>query len=162
MIDSLYYFNKGSSEDGMAQGLSGTSSPTIRGQIMLWHLRLGHPSFQYLKHLFPTLFKNVDCSSFQCESCILAKSHRISYTPKPYRASKPFYLIHSNVWDPSKITTQFGKRWFVSFMDDHTQLCWVYIMHDKSDVATLFETFYNMIENQFNTKIGKLHNDKGT
>ena len=35
-------------------------------------------------------------------------------------------------------------------------------MHDKSDVATLFETFYNMIENQFTTKIGTLRTGNGT
>ena len=52
-----------------AQGYSGNiSSISAHEQIMLWHFRLGHPSFPYLKHLFPDLFKNLDCSSFQCES----------------------------------------------------------------------------------------------
>ena len=35
-------------------------------------------------------------------------------------------------------------------------------MRDKSDVASLFETFYNMIENQFDTKISILRTDNGT
>ena len=35
-------------------------------------------------------------------------------------------------------------------------------MNKKSDVKNLFTNFYNMIENQFQTKIGILHSDNGT
>ncbi|KAI3454849.1 hypothetical protein Pfo_011512, partial [Paulownia fortunei] len=115
------------------------------------HNRLGHLSFFYLKHLFPSLFKGLDCTSFHCETCFLAKSHRNSYNIKPYCASKPFYLIHSDVWGPSRITTLTGKKWFVTFIDDHGRLCWLYLMNSKSEVAKLFKDFYSMVENQFQT-----------
>ena len=99
--EGLYYFDDYLSRNKQAQGLSSSiSSNSARDQIMLWHLRLGHPSFPYLKYLFPDLFKNVDCTTFQCESCFLSKSHRVSYKALTYRASKPFYLIHSDVWGP--------------------------------------------------------------
>lgn len=75
------------SSNKKAQGLCDISLNSAREEILLWHLRLGHPSFQYLKHLFPTLFKNVDCS-FKCE-VVLAKSHPTTYISKPYRASTP-------------------------------------------------------------------------
>ena len=71
-------------------------------EIMLWHYRLGHPSFQYLKYLFPKLFRNKVPSSFQCEICALEKQHRASYPPRPYKPSAPFSLIHSYVWGPSR------------------------------------------------------------
>ena len=35
-------------------------------------------------------------------------------------------------------------------------------MHKKSDVKYLFENFYTMIENQFQTRIGILHSDTET
>ena len=106
MIDDLYYFDDNHFSSKQVQGLSGiVSSTSVREKIMLWHLRLGHPSFPYLKHLFPSLFKNLDCNSFHCESCHLSKSHQNSYKINPYSASKPFLLIHSDVWGPSKITT---------------------------------------------------------
>jgi len=159
MIDGLYYFDEISSGNKKAQGFSSTSSIPVQDTIMLWHLRLGHPSFAYMKRLFPELFKGMDCSSFQCESCILAKNHCSTYLPKPYQASKPFYIIHSDVWGPSKISTLSGKKWYVTFVDDHTHLCWVYLMYKKSEVEYLFNT---MIENQFQTKIGILHSDNGT
>ena len=77
---------------------------------MVWHCRLGHPSFSYLKHLFPMLFQKVDPLSFQCESCLLAKSQRKTYIPKPYYTSKPFYFFHNDVWGPSKVTTISRKK----------------------------------------------------
>ena len=90
---------------------------------MQWHLRLGHHSFPYLRHLFPKLFEGVDYSKFQCESCHLSKDHCVKFVPKPYHPSKPFYFIHSDVWGPSRVTTLSGKRWFITFIDDHTRLC---------------------------------------
>ena len=41
----------------------------------------------------------------------------------------------------------------MTFIDDHTRLCWIYLMHDKSEVENLFKSFYNMIENQFHVKL---------
>lgn len=110
MIDSLYYFDDNFSSNKIAQASSSISFASAREQITLWHLRLGHPSFPYLRHLFPSLFKGLDCSSFQCESCHLSKSRRSTYLSKPYHASKPFYQIHSDIWGPSKVTTLSGKR----------------------------------------------------
>ena len=73
-----------------------------------------------------------------------------------------FYLIHSDVWGPSKITTSSGKKWYVTFIDDHTRLCWVYLLSDKSEVTKIFQDFYNMVETQFQTKISILRTDNGT
>lgn len=52
--------------------------------------------------------------------------------------------------------------WFVTFIDDHTRLCWVYLMSEISDIENLFKNFYTMVETQFQTKIGILHSDNGT
>ena len=71
-------------------------------------------------------------------------------------------MIHSDVWGPSKIITLSGKKWFVTFIDDHTRLCWIYLMSDKSEVETIFKNFYNMVENQFQTKISFFRCDNGT
>ena len=123
----LYYFKDG-------QSLS-----TFVQDIMLWHFRLGHPSFHYLKKLFPTVFVNKDPSSLHCEFCVLAKHHRASYSSKSYQPSKPFHLIHSDIWGPSQIPTLSGKRWFITFIDVHTRLTWVYLLREKGDIANVFK-----------------------
>jgi hypothetical protein len=147
IIDGLYYFEDEVSKDKRLQGLSSISSNLVKDEIMLWHYRLGHPNFLYLKKLFPTLFKGIGCSLFNCEHYILSKSHRSNYPSKTYQPSRPFYLIHSDVWGPSRIPTFSNEKWFVTFIDDHTRLCWVYLMTDKFEVKTVFQNFYNMIEN---------------
>ncbi|KAA0042083.1 reverse transcriptase [Cucumis melo var. makuwa] len=61
-----------------------------------------------------------------------SQQHRIAFSSQSYKPTQPFILIHSDVWGPSKVTTSSGKRWFVTFIDDHTFLTWVYLITDKS------------------------------
>ena len=120
-VDGLYLLNELDPKVGAVQGMGNKASPAV-DSLMLWHRRLGHPSINYLKRLFPSLVSS-SLQRFTCEHCILSKSHRTVYQSRPYQASTPFYKIHSDIWDPSRITTSSNKRWFVTFIDDHTQLC---------------------------------------
>lgn len=74
MIDSLYYFDDNLFINKQALGLSSSmSSIFVHDQIMFLHLRLGHPSFPYLKHLFSSLFKNLECAFFIVKVVIYQK-----------------------------------------------------------------------------------------
>lgn len=129
--------------------------------VMLWHYRLGHPNFLYLEKLFPELFINKSPREFSCEVCELSKHTRSSLSPSIYHVSKPFALIHSDVWGPSKIPTVTGAKWFISFIDDHTRITWVFLMKEKSEVATIFKNFNSMIKTQFQTRVQILRTDNG-
>jgi hypothetical protein len=97
-IDGLYYLDDGSHLSRQCQSTSLNSvSVSKDNDIMVSHYRLGHPSFQYLKYLFPNLFQNGRPSSFQCEICQLAK-HHTSFSTQPYKPTTPFIAIHSNVF----------------------------------------------------------------
>lgn len=98
-------------------------------QIRLWHRRLGHPSFRYLRHLFPNLFSNVETSEFNCDTCILAKSRRATYPLSMNKSDTPFALIHSDVRGPSPLSIVSGVRWFVIFVDDCTRMRWLYLLN---------------------------------
>ena len=82
--------------------------------------------------------------------------------PQLYKASLPFSLIHIDVWSLFKVLTHNDNRWFVTFIDDHTLLTWLYLLNNKSEIKEVFDRFYNMIETQFLTKIRILHPDNGT
>ncbi|KAK2452382.1 putative mitochondrial protein [Trifolium repens] len=127
--------------------------------IMLWHYRLGHPNFLYLKKMFPSLFANKNPKLFQCEVCQFSKHVRHSYSMLPYKASHPFSLIHSDVWGPSRIKNITGSRWFVLFVDDHSRITWLFLMKEKSELGNIFRKFNTMIQTQFQTKIQVLKTD---
>jgi hypothetical protein len=116
----LYYFDIGSESQSPSKPISINFESFFAlnndDNVMLWHLRLGHPSFRYLKYLFPKLFHNKDLYLFNCEACEFAKHHRSSFQIQPYKPSKPFSVIHSDVWGPNRTSTLSLKKWFITMM----------------------------------------------
>ncbi|KAA0065411.1 Retrovirus-related Pol polyprotein from transposon TNT 1-94 [Cucumis melo var. makuwa] len=102
------------------------------------------PEVSIYEHLFPNLYSKIKVSNLSCDVCIRAKQHRVSFPIQPYKPTHPFTLVHSDVWDPSKVTTSSEKQWFVTFIDDHTRLTWVFLISDKSKVTSIFWGFYHM------------------
>ncbi|KAL6326273.1 hypothetical protein AAG906_004770 [Vitis piasezkii] len=49
-----------------------------------------------------------------------------------------------------------GSRWFVTFVDDHTRVTWVFLMKKKSEVREIFENFNNMVRRSFQAKFKSL------
>ena len=94
------YFLEVSHPRGQAQTASSVishvslSNSNKESAILLWHYRLGHPNFLYLKILFPSLFRNVNLQALQCEICQLSKQCRNNYPIQGYKPSKPFTIIH--------------------------------------------------------------------
>ncbi|RVX06283.1 Retrovirus-related Pol polyprotein from transposon TNT 1-94 [Vitis vinifera] len=128
-------------------------------EIIMLHYRLGYPSFVYLAKLFPKLFINKNPASYHCEICQFAKHTRTVYPQIPYKPSTVFSLVHSDVWGPSRIKNISSTQWFVTFVDDHTRVTWVFLMKEKSEVGHIFQTFNLMVQNQFNSKIQVLKSD---
>ncbi|RVW46154.1 Retrovirus-related Pol polyprotein from transposon RE1 [Vitis vinifera] len=145
----------------MSESFNSVSNSKVNkdSEIIMLHYRLGHPSFVYLAKLFPRLFINKNPASYHCEICQFAKHTRTVYPQIPYKPSTVFSLVHSDVWGPSRIKNISGTRWFVTFVDDHTRVTWVFLMKEKSEVGHIFQTFNRMVQNQFNSKIQVLKSD---
>ena len=143
MIDSLYYFDESSFNNKITHCLNSISSPLVKEHIILGHRRLGHPSFLTSNIYFQIYLRELIFNLLIVKVVFLQTNLWYTYFPKPYKASKPFYLIHIDVWGHSKITTHTGKGWFITFIDDHTRLSWVYLMQTKFEVKDNFKHFYN-------------------
>jgi len=121
---------------------------------------LGHPSFGYLKILFPSLFTN-NTESIKCETCIRAKNHRVTFSLNNNRVNSAFSLVHFDVWGPTPISHNNQFQYFVLFVDDLSRMTWVYFLKHKSEVPDKFYAFYQMIHTQFDKKIQVLRSYNG-
>lgn len=101
----------------------------------LWHSRLGHVSASRLKYLASTgaLGKLQTSDISDCCGCKLAKFSALPFTKSVSVSYSPFDLVHSDVWGPSPVFTKGGSRYYVSFIDDYTRYCWVYLMKNRSE-----------------------------
>ena len=105
---------------------SALSASSVSGD--LWHHRLGHPSFFFLRLLISNKFLDlparISSTSF-CKDCAMGKSTQQPFSIVDRRAHVPFYLVHSDVWMyPISFLSSF--RYYVMFTDDCTRYSWIY------------------------------------
>ena len=128
----------------------------------LWHGRLGHVNFNSLRKLIN--MKHIP--NFQidlkhkCETCVEAKLTRSSFQIIK-RYTQPLDLIHSDICDFKSIQTRGGNKYFITFIDDCTKYCYVYLLKSKDEALDKFILYKNEVENQLNRKIKELRSDRG-
>jgi transposase InsO family protein len=59
------------------------------------------------------------------------------------------------------ILTKGGKRYFITFIDDSTIFCYVYLLNSKDEALHYFKTYKAEVENQLERKIKWLRSDHG-
>ncbi|KAK8962854.1 hypothetical protein KSP40_PGU018853 [Platanthera guangdongensis] len=132
-------------------------SPTILSSIpsTAWNCRLGHAPLPVLRRALP----DVSFTPFQCDSCILGKQTRSSFSSHCTRSAAPFDLVHSDIWGPFKIPSISGFRYFITFIDDHSRTTWLYLLRDRSELPRVFRAFVLETRTQFHTTIKVLRTD---
>ena len=129
----------------------------------LWHSRLGHVSASHLKYLVFTR-KLGDLQTYDisdCGDCKLEKFSVLPFNKSISYSLAPFDLVHYDVWGLSPITTRGGSRYYVSFIDDYTRYCWVYLMKRRSDFFDIDKTFHTFVKTQHSAVIKCFRCDLG-
>ena len=117
----------------------------------LWHTRLGHPSLSHLQLLASQGHLGlVQFEKFDCTSCHFDKQTKLPFNNSDFFSSTPFDLVHSNIWGPALVPTEEGSIYFVIFVDDFSRYTWIYLLHHRSELVSIYQTFHKMIETQFN------------
>lgn len=128
-----------------------TSSPSQsflcqRVSLEVWHRRLGHPTYQTVKHLVSKFSLPVSSNKIPGVCSAKGKSHRL---PFPVSQSISYHLldlIFSDVWGPSPILSTKGNKYYVSFVNHFSKFVWLYPLANKSDVLTIFTQFNRQIK----------------
>ncbi|CAM8922385.1 unnamed protein product [Rhodiola kirilowii] len=127
----------------------------------LWHARLGHVHYKRLrkmsKHdLIPSFNMNID----KCRTCMLTKITRQPFS-KVTRESNILDLIHSDLCDFHASPSLENKKYVVTYIDDCSRFCYVYLLHSKDEALDKFKIYKSEVELQKGTSIKKLRIDRG-
>ena len=115
----------------------------------LWHARLGHPALSCLQLLaFQGHLGSVQFQNFNCTSCHFGKQTKLPFNNSESFSFAPFDLIHSDIWGPVPVSTEGGSRYFVIYVDDLSRHTWIYLLHHRSELVSIYQTFDKMIEIQ--------------
>ncbi|XP_077215490.1 uncharacterized protein LOC143850059 [Tasmannia lanceolata] len=134
----------------------------LDSSLSLWHNRLGHVNTRKMNDMVKlTLIPKYENDLVdRCKTCMQTKIITKSF-PKVDRTSNLLDLIHSDVCDIHSVPTKGGKKYFVTFIDDYSRYCYVYLLSHKDEVLEKFKIYKTEVENQCITSIKCLRSDRG-
>jgi len=129
----------------------------------VWHSRLGYANYRSLQRmvnlgLLPSF--NIE-NGHKCEVCVESKFTRKSF-PSVERNSELLDLIHSDVCDMKSTPTRGEKNYFVTFIDNCSKYCYVYLLRSKDETFDMFKMFKAEVENQLGKEIKMLRSYRGS
>ena len=101
------------------------------------------------------LIPDFDGNLEKCKTCMLTKIIRSSF-PNVQRITKLLELIHSDLGDFHSTPSLGGKKYYVTFTNDFSRYCQVYILHVKSEALDKFRILKNESKLHCETLIKKL------
>ena len=107
--------------------------------------RLGH---FYNKDIF-TYLSDHNTLVNNCPECSICKLKRSPHNKTPPRASDNLEVIHSDIVGPLE-TSVTGKKYFISFIDEHCRKSWTFLLKEKSEATNVIIYFFKYLFNHFN------------
>lgn len=136
---------------------------------MLWHMRLGHISLEYMKRLQKQeeALKKVKLNNeiTDCETCILAKMENLPFKNNRSRSNRPLHTVHVDTMGKITPASFPGEnRFIIVFIDDYTRYARAYCVQHKSESGKCLERFLTHMRNLIgkNEKVCYIRGDNGT
>ena len=171
-VDNLYFLKNVTND---ATGHPKNDEPEVevaaKASLMngnLLHRRFCHMNYESMRKMISNdcvrgLNPNIKIQNDLCESCCDGKNHQ---TPFPSKTDEDHKygilgLIHTDVCGKLTPQSMGGGSYFVTFIDDFSKYCWIYILKQKSDVFHTFKIWKAMVENMYQSKIKVIRSDNG-
>ncbi|GKA45907.1 zinc finger, CCHC-type containing protein [Tanacetum coccineum] len=144
--------------DNIASAFMSTSK---LNDSILWHARLSHVHFKRMQDMSKDgLIPAFDMDTEKCKTCMLNK-----ITKKPFqkvkRQTKVLELIYSDLCDLHATPSLGNRKYFVTFIDDASKFCYVYLLQSKDEALDKFKVFKTKVELQQGSQIKRFRTDKG-
>nr|GEW18562.1 hypothetical protein [Tanacetum cinerariifolium] len=122
---------------------------------------LGHVHFKRMQDMSKDgLIPAIDMDTEKCKTYMLNK-----ITKKPFQnvkcETKVLKLIHSDLCNLHATPSLRNKKYFVTFIDDVSLFCYVYLLHSKDEALDKFKIFKTEVELQQESLIKIFRTDKG-
>ncbi|GJR32293.1 pol polyprotein [Tanacetum coccineum] len=135
---------------------AGTSTTSVYmiDSSFLRHSRLGHVNFRSL-HRMINLGMLPKCSKDKISKCeICVESKFTSHSHKSVEKSNEILgLIHTDLCDFKATPSRGEKNYYITFIDDCSKFCYVYLINTKDEALNMFKTYKAEVENQLDKKI---------
>ena len=157
-----FYLNASNGVSGIV--VSPHALMVAKADIHSRHIRLGHPSSGILHSVLNKSHLPVIGSInklFVCPACQMGKASRLPFYTLPCTSTRPFHLIHANVWGSSPTSSCTGYIYYLILVDDFTKYFWLYPLSLKSDVCSALKHFIFKVQTLFEFKIQCLRSDSG-
>src|SRR5487761_1184924 len=134
------------------KAIRGTINKVFNEDYDLMHRRMGHPSKEVLRRAqdqtkgFPSIKYPWDTPV--CPGCALGRMPQKAFPPSASRASSPLIKIHLDV-KSFPIESYHHYKYFISFVDDHSQFAWIVCIRQKSSAIVALQNFLAMLETQY-------------
>lgn len=143
---------------------------TESNDFNLWHKRLGHMSnSRFIQIQTKGLYSDsilIDKLKPKelCSDCTFGKQSTLPFKAHKDKShiTRALQVVHSDVCGKITPMTPSLKQYFLTFIDDYTHYCVVYLIRQKSDVFIYFKDFVAKAESQFGNKLETLYCDNGT
>nr|GEX29464.1 zinc finger, CCHC-type [Tanacetum cinerariifolium] len=127
----------------------------------LWHAHLGHVHYKRMLEISTNdLIPAIDENLKKCTTCMLTK-----ITRKPFksitRKSVILELIHSDLCDFYATPSLENKKYVITFLDDASRFCYVYLLHEKDEALDKFRIYKTKVELQQHCLVKTLRTDRG-
>lgn len=148
------------SVEPVAHLLASTSVHNKCTDLHLFHSRLGLTSMSKLIYIDDC--KGFTCKDFFCDTCILAKHHRLPFNKGISTTATLFELVHTDLWGSYKTPALNGARYFLTIVDYCSKATWTYLIHTKDQVASILEFFLAYAQNHFKVTPKFIRSDNST
>jgi hypothetical protein len=111
-----------------------------------------------LQNIVPQISFN---SKHVCTICPLARHHRLPFVSSSSVLASPFDLIYCDIYGPFFTKSINGSSYFLTIVDDYNRFTWVHLLQNKSLTRTILQSFFILVQTQYNTKIKCVRFDNG-